>query len=268
MRIVTFDDGRGPRAGVLRDDGVLDAGGASVRELLAAGRLDEVGGRELITLDAVRLLPPIPDPDKIVCIGLNFHAHARETNQEPPTKPTFFPKYRNALAAPGEVELPRFSSKVDYEGEIVCVIGQRCKDVPADGADAVVAGYMLGNDLSARDFQYVTPQWGPGKVFDGSAPCGPALVTPDEAGAADAIEFELTLNGTTMQSSSTADLIHPVGNVIAWLSMLMTLEVGDLIFLGTPAGVGRVRDPPVFLSPGDVVVVSSPTLGTLETTLR
>ncbi len=265
---MTFDDGRGSRAGVLRDGGVLDAGGPSVRELLAAGRLDEVDGRELIALDALRLLPPIPDPDKIVCIGLNFHAHARETNQEPPAKPTFFPKYRNALAPPGDVALPRFSSKVDYEGEIVCVIGQRCKDVPADGADAVVAGYMLGNDLSARDFQYVTPQWGPGKVFDGSAPCGPALVTPDEAGPADAIAFELTLNGTTMQSSSTADLIHSVGDVIAWLSMLMTLEVGDLIFLGTPAGVGRVREPPVFLSPGDVVVVSSPTLGTLETTLR
>ena len=112
----------------------------------------------------MRLLPPVPDPDKIVCIGLNFHAHARETNQEPPAKPTFFPKYRNALAAPGAaVELPRFSAKVDYEGEIVCVIGQRCKDVPADGADAVIAGYMLGNDLSARDFQYVDAAVGPGQ---------------------------------------------------------------------------------------------------------
>jgi 2-keto-4-pentenoate hydratase/2-oxohepta-3-ene-1,7-dioic acid hydratase in catechol pathway len=268
VRIVTFDDGRGPRAGVLRDGGVVDAGGSSVRELLASARLDEVDG-EPIALDAVRLLPPIPDPDKIVCIGLNFHAHARETNQEPPTTPTFFAKYRNALAAPGgKVELPRFSSKVDYEGEVVCAIGARCHNVAAEDAGDVVAGYMLGNDLSARDFQYLTPQWGPGKVFDGSAPCGPALVTPDEAGPADAIEFELTLNGTTMQSSSTADLIHSVADVVAFLTKLMTLEVGDLIFLGTPAGVGRVREPPVFLSPGDVVVVSSPTLGRLETTLR
>jgi 2-keto-4-pentenoate hydratase/2-oxohepta-3-ene-1,7-dioic acid hydratase in catechol pathway len=269
VRIVTFDDGRGPRAGVLRDGGVADAGGSSVRELLASGRQEEVGDAQPIALGDVRLLPPVPDPEKIVCIGLNFHAHARETGQEPPTTPTFFAKYRNALAAPGgEVELPRFSSKVDYEGEVVCVIGARCRNVAAEDAEDVVAGYMLGNDLSARDFQYLTPQWGPGKVFDGSAPCGPALVTPDEAGPADAIEFSLALNGTTMQSSSTADLIHSVAGVVAFLTKLMTLEVGDLVFLGTPAGVGRVREPPVFLSPGDVVVVSSPTLGELETTLR
>jgi 2-keto-4-pentenoate hydratase/2-oxohepta-3-ene-1,7-dioic acid hydratase in catechol pathway len=268
VRIVTFDDGRGPRAGVLRDGGVVDAGGPSVRELLASGRQTEIGDGQPVALDRVRLLAPIPDPEKIVCIGLNFHAHARETKQEPPTTPTFFAKYRNALVPPGEVELPRFSSKVDYEGEVVCAIGARCRNVAVEDAHDVVAGYMLGNDLSARDFQYLTPQWGPGKVFDGSAPCGPALVTPDEAGPADAIEFSLALNGTTMQSSSTADLIHSVADVIAFLTKLMTLEVGDLVFMGTPAGVGRVREPPVFLSPGDVVVVSSPTLGTLETTLR
>ena len=268
MRIVTFDDGRGPRAGVLRDGGVVDAGGPSVRELLASGRQAEIGDAQPVELDRVRVLAPIPDPEKIVCIGLDFHAHARETNQEPPTTPTFFAKYRNALVPPGEVELPRFSSKVDYEGEVVCAIGARCRNVAVEDAHDVVAGYMLGNDLSARDFQYLTPQWGPGKVFDGSAPCGPALVTPDEAGPADAIEFSLTLNGTTMQSSSTADLIHSVADVIAFLTKLMTLEVGDLVFMGTPAGVWRVREPPVFLSPGDVVVVSSPTLGTLETTLR
>jgi 2-keto-4-pentenoate hydratase/2-oxohepta-3-ene-1,7-dioic acid hydratase in catechol pathway len=268
VRIVTFDDGRGPRAGVLRDGGVVDAGGPSVRELLASGRQTEIGDGQPVALDRVRLLAPVPDPEKIVCIGLNFHAHARETKQEPPTTPTFFAKYRNALVPPGEVELPRFSSKVDYEGEVVCAIGARCRNVAVEDAHDVVAGYMLGNDLSARDFQYLTPQWGPGKVFDGSAPCGPALVTPDEAGPADAIEFSLALNGTTMQSSSTADLIHSVADVIAFLTKLMTLEVGDLVFLGTPAGVGRVREPPVFLAPGDVVVVSSPTLGTLETTLR
>jgi len=277
VRLVTYDGGRGPRAGVLRGDGVADAwdalGGAdgepSVRRLLASGRAAEIADAEPVALASVRLLPPVPDPDKIVCIGLNFRSHARETNQEAPATPTFFAKYRNALAAPGaEVALPPFSSKVDYEGEVVCVIGRGCHDVPPGGAGEVVAGYMLGNDLSARDWQYVTPQWGPGKVFDGSAPCGPALVTPDEAGPADAIEFSLALNGTTMQSSSTADLIHSVDALIAYLTKLMTLELGDLIFLGTPAGVGRVREPPVFLAPGDRVVVASPTLGTLETTLR
>jgi acylpyruvate hydrolase len=129
----------------------------------------------------------------------------------------------------------------------------------------VVAGYTLLNDLSARDYQFKTPQWGPGKVFDGSAPCGPALVTPDEAGPPDGIGLSLTLNGTEMQSASTADLIHSIPSVVAYLSKLMTLEPGDLISTGTPAGVGSVRVPRVWLKPGDEMVVSSPQLGRLET---
>jgi 2-keto-4-pentenoate hydratase/2-oxohepta-3-ene-1,7-dioic acid hydratase in catechol pathway len=127
----------------------------------------------------------------------------------------------------------------------------------------VIAGYTLLNDLSARDYQFKTPQWGPGKVFDGSAPCGPALVTPDEAGPPDAIEISLTLNGEQMQSASTADLIHSIPAVVAYLSQLMTLEPGDLISTGTPAGVGSVRQPRVWLKPGDEVVVEVGGLGRL-----
>jgi 2-keto-4-pentenoate hydratase/2-oxohepta-3-ene-1,7-dioic acid hydratase in catechol pathway len=130
-----------------------------------------------------------------------------------------------------------------------------------------VAGYTLLNDLSARDYQFKTPQWGPGKVFDGSAPCGPALVTPDEAGPPDALEISLTLNGEQMQSASTADLIHSIPSVVAYLSQLMTLEPGDLVSTGTPAGVGSVRQPRVWLKPGDEVVVESPQLGRLATRL-
>jgi len=130
-----------------------------------------------------------------------------------------------------------------------------------------VAGYTLLNDLSARDYQFLTPQWMPGKVFDGSAPCGPALVTPDEAGPADAIGVELTLNGEVMQSATTAELIHSIPALVAYLSMLMTLEPGDIVSTGTPAGVGSSRQPRVWLAPGDEVVVSSPTLGRLETRL-
>ena len=130
-----------------------------------------------------------------------------------------------------------------------------------------VAGYMLFNDLSARDWQFATPQWMPGKVFDGAAPCGPALVTPDEAGAHDAIEFKLELNGEVMQEASTSDLIHPVPELVAHLSQLMTLEPGDVISTGTPSGVGSTREPRVWLKPGDEIVISSPTLGELRTTI-
>ena len=206
----------------------------------------------------VRLLPPVLRPSKIVCIGLNYRSHAAEAGLDPPEVPTFFAKWANALAAPGaEVALPAYSEKVDYEAEVAFVIG----------AEGDVAGYTLFNDLSARDYQFKTPQWMPGKVFDGSAPCGPALVTPDEAGAADAIEIELKLNGETMQSASTADLVHSVPDLVAYLSTLMTLEPGDIVATGTPSGVGSTRDPHVWLKPGDEIEISSPTLGVLETRL-
>jgi acylpyruvate hydrolase len=139
--------------------------------------------------------------------------------------------------------------------------------VPASEALSHVAGYTLLNDLSARDYQFKTPQWMPGKTFDGAAPCGPALVTPDEAGPPDAIGIELLLNGERMQASSTADLVHSIPELVEYLSMLMTLEPGDLIATGTPAGVGSLRDPKVWLKPGDRVEVRSPQLGVLETTL-
>jgi 2-keto-4-pentenoate hydratase/2-oxohepta-3-ene-1,7-dioic acid hydratase in catechol pathway len=212
------------------------------------------------------LLAPIPDPEKIVCIGLNYRSHAAEAGIDPPSSPTFFAKYRNALTAPGAtVALPATSEKVDYEAEVAFVIGRRARDVGEDRALDHVAGYTLFNDLSARDLQFSTPQWMPGKVFDGSAPCGPALVTPDEAGPHDAIDLALELNGETMQSASTADLVFSIPRLVAQLSALMTLEPGDLIATGTPSGVGSVREPRVWLKQGDEVVVSSPTLGRLET---
>ncbi len=152
-------------------------------------------------VEGLQLLPPLTRPGKIICIGLNYRAHAEEQGKEPPETPTFFAKFRNALAAPGAtVPLPPWSERVDYEAEVAFVLEDRCKDVPESEAMDHVAGYTLLNDLSARDYQFKTPQWMPGKTFDGAAPCGPALVTPDEAGPHDAIEIELTLNGELMQS--------------------------------------------------------------------
>jgi 2-keto-4-pentenoate hydratase/2-oxohepta-3-ene-1,7-dioic acid hydratase in catechol pathway len=277
MRIVTYRSDRGARAGVLRDDSVVDVWdalggeGSSVRDLIASDRLAEAGeiaGGEPLPLEQVELEPPVPDPQKIVCIGLNYRAHAAEAGIEPPDAPTFFAKFRNALAPPGAtVPLPAASAKVDFEAEVAFVVGRRCSGVSESEAAAFIAGYMLLNDLSARDLQFATPQWMPGKVFDRSAPCGPALVTPDEAGPHDRISFSLTLNGEEMQAASTDDLIFSVPALVARLSELMTLEPGDLVSTGTPSGVGSARQPRVWLQPGDEITISSPTLGRLETTI-
>jgi 2-keto-4-pentenoate hydratase/2-oxohepta-3-ene-1,7-dioic acid hydratase in catechol pathway len=280
MRLVSFDAGSGPRAALLRDGRVYDIWGEAfsrVREgdrtifaLLQGGLLPEVEPveEEGVPLEGVELLPPIARPSKVVCMGLNYRSHAEEQGAEPPETPTFFAKFANALAAPGAtVRLPDWSHAVDYEAEVAFVIAAQCKDVPEAEAMQYVAGYMLFNDLSARDYQFKTPQWMPGKTFDGAAPCGPALVTADEAGPHDAIELELRLNGELMQKASTADLVHSVPALVAYLSQLMTLEPGDVVATGTPAGVGSLRDPRVWLKPGDHVEISSPQLGVLETRL-
>jgi 2-keto-4-pentenoate hydratase/2-oxohepta-3-ene-1,7-dioic acid hydratase in catechol pathway len=280
MRLLTFDAGDGPRAGVLEEDRVVDAWAllgephrGSLKELLAAGRIDDLRGRVGDTgapshpLSALEVLAPIPDPGKIVCIGLNYRKHAAEVGVDVdslPEVPTIFAKYPNALVADGAtVEVP--TGKTDFEAEVAFVVGRRAKEVEETEALDYVAGYTLLNDLSARDLQGATPQWMPGKVFDGSAPCGPWLVTPDEAGPHDRIGIRLTLNGEEMQNGATDDLIFSIPQLVAQLSRLMTLEPGDVVSTGTPEGVGMGRKPRVWLADGDEVVIESPTLGQLTT---
>jgi 2-keto-4-pentenoate hydratase/2-oxohepta-3-ene-1,7-dioic acid hydratase in catechol pathway len=279
VRLVSYDAGDGARAGVLENERVVDAWAAlgephrgSLRELIGDGRVEDLrgtfgnAGTPSHPRSAVTLLAPITDPDKIICIGLNYGKHAAEGGMEVPESPTIFAKFRNALTGPGAtVRLPANSSKVDYEAEVAFVVGRRAKDVGEEEALDHLAGYMLLNDLSARDLQFATPQWMSGKVFDGSAPCGPALVTPEEAGAHDGIEIRLTLNGEQMQGASTADLIFSVPRLLSHLSQLMTLEPGDIVSTGTPDGVGSVRQPRVWLADGDEIAIESPTLGRLET---
>lgn len=278
MRLVSYRSDRGVRAGVLEGDRVIDAGDAlgdapsSVRALLetdALGDLEAADGGDGVALAGIELLAPVPDPEKIVCIGLNYRDHAAEGRLEPPKVPTFFAKYANALSGDGAtVALPASSRKVDYEAEVAFIVGRTARDVDASTALDHVTGYTLLNDLSARDLQFQTPQWMPGKVFDGSAPCGPALVTADEvATAPNGIGIALDLNGERMQEATTADLIFPVAELLAHLSTLMTLVPGDIVSTGTPAGVGGAREPRVWLRPGDEVVVSSPELGELRTTI-
>lgn len=291
MKLLTYSAERGARAGVLVDGGIVDlwdaigsehspgpgpqrtAAATGLRAALETVGIDEIAGavagsQPLAALAEVELLPPVTDPQKIICIGLNYGAHAEEAGMEPPAVPTFFAKFPNALAAHGStVPLPAASEKVDYEAEVAFVIGRRAAEVSEADALDHVAGYMLLNDLSARDLQFATPQWIPGKVFDGSAPCGPWLVTPDEAGPPDGIGIALDLNGERMQESHTGDLIFGVAELVSHLSSLTTLEPGDVISTGTPAGVGSTRTPRVWLAPGDEIVVSSPTLGELRTTI-
>ena len=278
MRLVTFDADDGPRAGVVEEERAVDAWAllgephrGSLRELIAANRVEDLRSRLGDTgapshpLSTVKLLAPIPDPEKIVCIGLNYRKHAAEIGvTELPELPTVFAKFRNALVADGAtVKAP--TAKTDFEAEVAFVVGRQAKDVGEDEALDYVAGFTLLNDLSARDLQGATPQWMPGKIFDGAAPCGPYLVTPDEAGPPDQIGIRLTLNGEEMQSSSTADLIFGVPQLVAQLSSLMTLEPGDIVATGTPEGVGMGRNPRVWLADGDEVVIESPTLGRLTT---
>lgn len=282
MKLVSYASGGGPRAGVVIEEQVIDAWTAlgdpsrgSLREIIATDRLGElasaIGGQlpePIGTTGEVVLEAPITDPEKIICIGLNYRAHAAEFDLDIPEAPTVFAKFRNALVGSGAtVDLPAASAKVDFEAEVAFVIGKRAKEVPLEEALDHVAGYTLLNDLSARDLQFLTPQWMPGKVFDGAAPCGPWLVTPDEVASHDGIDVVLTLNDEEMQSSSTADLIFSIPELVSRLSHWMTLEPGDIVSTGTPSGVGSGRQPRVWLKPGDAVVVSSSAIGELKTTI-
>lgn len=276
MRLVTYRHDRGERPGLLEDSSVIDLidalgleGTSSMHDLLddwetVEPRLESARSGDALPLDEVRLCPPVTNPEKIVCIGLNYADHAAEAGIEPPEVPTFFAKFANALLPDGsDVRLPAASRKVDFEAEVAFVVGRTASEIEPEEALDHIAGYMLFNDLSARDLQFQTPQWLPGKIFDGSAPCGPALVTADEIRDPGRIGIALDLNGERMQDSSTAQLIFSIPELLSHLSKLMTMKPGDIVSTGTPAGVGSTRVPRVWLAPGDEVVVSSPELGVL-----
>ena len=214
-----------------------------------------------------RLLAPIQSPEKVICIGLNYLDHAKESGAEVPTEPVCFSKFSSAVIGPdAAIELPPTSKQVDYEAELVVVIGKRGRDIPEAKARDYVAGYMNGHDVSARDWQIGRPggQWLLGKTPDTFAPIGPYLVTKDEVPNPHALAIQLRLNGKTMQISNTNQLIFGIDRLIAHVSALITLTPGDLIFTGTPPGVGMARKPPVFLKPGDVVEVEIEGLGVLR----
>jgi 2-keto-4-pentenoate hydratase/2-oxohepta-3-ene-1,7-dioic acid hydratase in catechol pathway len=215
----------------------------------------------------VSLAAPIPDPPKIICIGLNYKDHAAESKAPIPSEPVLFSKFHNAIIGPDQaIRLPKVSQEVDYEAELVVVIGKRGRYIPEDRAREFVAGYTIGHDVSARDWQLRKPggQWLAGKTFDTFAPIGPSLVTSDEIPDPHQLRIELRLNGQVMQHSSTSQMIFSVDKLVSYISQVVTLEPGDLIFTGTPPGVGFARRPPVFLKPGDIVEIEIEKLGILR----
>ncbi|MCL2118864.1 MAG: fumarylacetoacetate hydrolase family protein [Planctomycetaceae bacterium] len=218
-----------------------------------------------------RLLPPVPRPEKVICIGVNYADHAAEVGIDVPDEPVVFNKFVSTLIAHGDtIRLPEVSQRVDYEAELVVVIGKRGRDIARQDAYDYVAGYCCGNDVSARDWQKEKPgrQWLLGKTFDTFAPLGPELVFKDGVADPMRLGIQLRLNGQVMQDSNTNQCIFDVPYLIAYLSQVVTLEAGDLIFTGTPPGVGDMRTPPVYLQPGDTVEVEIESLGVLKNFVR
>ena len=222
--------------------------------------------------DEIQLAPPLPDPEKIICLGLNYRDHIREQEGrlhatiELPKDPIIFSKFATALAGPYDpIKLPpeRVTRQVDYEVELALVIGRTARAVSQQEAAGCVAGYMVLNDVSARDCQFADKQWVRAKSFDGFAPCGPWLVTPDELGDPHKLRLWTILNGTPMQQSTTRHMIFKIPRIISYISQAITLKPGDIISTGTPAGVGFFREPPVVLKPGDTVECGIEGIGTI-----
>src|SRR5438552_8842558 len=281
MRFATIETRTGPRAVVVEGQQYIDVHALnptvpeSLRQIFAAGpaalraaqetaRLPTAEKQELAS---AKLLPPIPDPHKIVCLGLNYADHAKEGGVPIPKDPVLFSKYATALIGQGDaIVLPPVSKEVDYEAELVIVVGKRGRHLTADQATDYVAGYTIGHDVSDRDWQLKKDgkQWMVGKTFDTFAPTGPVFVTADEVPNPHNLGIRLRRNGETMQNSNTSQMIFSVAAIIAYLSQVFTLEPGDLIFTGTPPGVGFARKPPVYLQAGDVVEVEIDGIGLLR----
>lgn len=286
MHLVTFALDDSPRPGAVLDELVVDLALASdgrlpgsMRALLEMGPpaletvqrlLSQLAGQPLEAplahpLSSVRLLAPIPDPSKIIAIGLNYMDHCREQNIDPPPLPLIFAKFPSSVIGPGQAISwdPNLTQKVDFEAELAVVIGRTARRVPAAEALSYVAGYTICNDVSARDLQFGDKQWVRGKSLDTFCPLGPYLLTADEVGDPQQLTIRSTLNGQIFQASNTSEMIFNIPTLIEFASQAFTLNPGDVIATGTPAGVGVFRNPPVFLKPGDTVSIEIEKLGTL-----
>jgi 2-keto-4-pentenoate hydratase/2-oxohepta-3-ene-1,7-dioic acid hydratase in catechol pathway len=284
MRLVSYHSPDGLRPGALVNDHVVDISDLvttdqrplrSIRELLEAGpevvaslsqALATAGSRHVVgKADDVRLGPPIADPGKIICIGLNYRAHAAESNREIPDYPTLFAKFSNSLVGPQDsVHVPPIEDpQVDFEGELAVVIGRPASRVAAAEALDYVAGISVFNDLTARRLQYVTTQWTNGKAVDNFGPMGP-LVTLDEVPDVQQLQLRTRVNGREVQSANTSSMIWSVAELISLITETLALAPGDIIATGTPEGIGAKRNPPMFLAHDDIVEVDIEHVGTLQ----
>ncbi len=281
MRFVSFSKAGVATVGLRQGDSIIDLSVAapklprSLAGILAAGavartELKQVAAKPrknaVLKASKVKLLPPIPNPGKIVCVGLNYKDHAAETGNPLPTYPVIFTRFVSTLVPHGGRMLaPKASQMLDYEAELAVIIGKRGRNVAKAKALSHVGGYACFNDGSVRDYQAKTSQFTLGKNFDATGGFGPDLVTPDELPkGAHGLAVKCRLNGQTLQDGNTADLVFDVAALIAEISVVMTLEPGDVIITGTPAGVGMARSPKVFMKPGDVCEVEIEGIGTLR----
>jgi acylpyruvate hydrolase len=242
---------------------VLEMGTAAVDQGLKAAAAAVDVGRSVAVAD-VELGPPVPNPSKIVCVGLNYAAHAAEAGLSAPEAPELFAKFANSLiGAHASVVAPAMTEKIDYEAELAVVMGERCRAVSVDEALDYVAGYAVFNDVSARDLQMASSQWTAGKAIDTFGPFGPGITPRREVSDVQGLAIRAWVNGRLLQDGHTSDMLIPVAEIVSYVSSIMTLEPGDVIATGTPAGVGMAQRPPVFLRPGDTVEVEIEGLGRL-----
>jgi acylpyruvate hydrolase len=288
MKLISYYKNEHIRTGVVDGDQVVDLNEAvpsishdlltalnSGADVTAAAKAALASSAPRVALTSVKLAPPVPRPGKIICLGLNYFDHAKEGGREKPEYPWFFYRGASSLIAHGEAGMrPRVSERLDYEAELAVIIGpmkagRRAKHLSEADALDCVFGYSVFNDISVRDYQKKTPQWTIGKNFDNSGPFGPVLVTADElAPGATGLSIQARLNGQVMQSANTTDMIWGVAETIKLLTECMTLEPGDLIIMGTPAGVGQARTPPVWMKDGDVVEIEIERIGRLTTPIK
>ena len=279
MKLLSYEHAGQAGFGAVVDGGIVDLqralGGryAGLRQLIAADALVEAaaalqGRKPELALDAVRLLPVIPDPDKIVCVGLNYGEHVRETGRTITESPALFLRVPDSQVGHGQPILrPRESQRLDYEGEIAVVIGRGGRRIAEADAWSHICGYSCYNDGSVRDWQLATSQWTPGKNFYRTGGFGPWMVTADEIAPGQVMSLVTRLNGQEMQRATTDMMIHSIPRQIAYISSFVPLKPGDVIVTGTPGGVGNKRNPPVFMKPGDVVEVEVDAIGVLRNTI-
>jgi 2-keto-4-pentenoate hydratase/2-oxohepta-3-ene-1,7-dioic acid hydratase in catechol pathway len=274
MKLITFIYQEKTNIGALVDGGIVAAEGDlpnNMIDFLAGGQpaLDRLqtlisASPKLIPLSEVKLLAPVPRPGKFLGIGLNYADHISETGRDKPEYPTFFTKQSTCVIANGEaIHVPLVSDKVDYEGELGFVIGKRCRHVPVEKAHEVIAGYTICNDVTVRDWQQRTPTWTLGKSFDTHGPMGPWLVTADEIADPHNLILKTWVDDELRQNANTGEMIFNCYEMVAYLTQAMTLEPGDVISTGTPAGVGVKMKPRGYLKPGQTVRIQIESIGTL-----